>query len=70
MTQEERTRTIKYVLPESTVADDCLGEFYRFLNMRLSLFFFFYGKGGEDRTRDLIVHNLTTCLRRHCKKID
>ena len=32
--------------------------------------FFFYGKDGEDRTRDLTVHNLTSCLRRHCEEVD
>ena len=30
----------------------------------------FYGKDGEDRTRDLTVHNLTFCLRRHCEEVD
>ena len=33
-------------------------------------FFFFYGKDGEDRTRDLTVHNLTSCRRRHCEDVD
>ena len=33
-------------------------------------FFAFYGKDGEDRTRDLTVHNLTSCLRRHCEEVD
>ena len=35
-----------------------------------SLFSYFYGKDGEDRTRDLTVHNLTSCLRRHCEEIN
>ena len=30
----------------------------------------FYGKDGEDRTRDLTVHNLTSCRRRHCEEVD
>ena len=32
--------------------------------------FFFFWKNGEDRTRDLTVHNLTFCLRRHCEEVD
>ena len=42
------------------------------LNMIKYLFFFyFYGKDGEDRTRDLTaVHNLTSCLRRHSEEVD
>ena len=38
--------------------------------MRKSLLFPFYGKDGEDRTRDLTVHKLTSCLRRHCEEVD
>ena len=37
--------------------------------MRRSFFFSFYGKDGEDRTRDLTVHNLTSCLRRHFEEV-
>ena len=33
-------------------------------------FFTFYGKDGEDRTRGLTVHNLTSCLRPHCEEVD
>ena len=33
-------------------------------------FFYFFGKDGEDRTRDLTVHNLTSCLQRHCQEVD
>ena len=33
-------------------------------DVRKSLFFF-PGKDGEDRTRDLTAHNLTSCRRRH-----
>ena len=28
------------------------------------------GKDGENRTGDLTVHNLTSCLRRHCEEVD
>ena len=45
-----------------------VGEFYRFLNMRYSIFSL-YGKDGEDRTGDLTVHNLTSCRRRHCEGV-
>ena len=31
--------------------------------------FFLLLENGEDRTRDLIVHNLTSCLRRHCEEV-
>ena len=37
--------------------------------MRLSLFSF-CGKDGEGRTRDLTLHNLTSCLRRRCEDVD
>ena len=37
-------------------------ESYRFLNVRISLVCF-AGKDGENRTSDLTVHNLTSCLR-------
>ena len=39
-------------------------------SMKKSLFFSFYGKDGEDRTRDLTVYNLKSSLRRHCKEED
>ena len=35
---------------------------------KIPFVFSFYGKDGEDRTRDLTVHNLTSCLRRHCRE--
>ena len=39
--------------------------------MRKSLLFPFYGKDGEDRTRDLTVHKLTSCrrgiVRKYCR---
>ena len=39
--------------------------------MRLSLFFHsFCGKDGGDQTRHLTVHNLISCLRRHCEEVD
>ena len=36
------------------------------------LFFFPFtgGKTVKDRTRRLTVHNLTSCLRRHCEEVD
>ena len=37
---------------------------------KIPSFFFFDGKDGEDRTRDLTVHNLTSCRRRHCEEVD
>ena len=33
-------------------------------------FLFFYGQDGEDRTRDLTVPHLTSCLLRHCEEVD
>ena len=45
-------------------------EFYRFLNVRKSIFFLlFSGKDGENRTSDLTVHNLTSCRRRYCEEV-
>ena len=29
-----------------------------------------YGKGGEDQTSDLAVHNITSCRRRHCDEVE
>ena len=31
---------------------------------------YFYEKDGEDQTRDLTVHNITSCRRRHCEEVD
>ena len=31
---------------------------------------YFYGQDAEDRTRYLIVHNLTSCRRRRCEEVD
>ena len=33
-------------------------------------FFSFYGKEGEDRTGEVTVHNIASCLRRHCEEVD
>ena len=46
-------------------------EFYRFLNVRKSLYFSFFSERRENRTSDLTaVHNLTSCRRRHCEEVD
>ena len=37
---------------------------------KIPFFFLFSGKDGENRTSDLTVHNLTSCLRRHCEEVD
>ena len=34
----------------------------------LLYFFIFSGDEGENRTTDLALHNLTSCIRRHCRE--
>ena len=36
----------------------------------IPFFHSFCGKDGGDPTRDLTVHNFTSCLRRHCEEVD
>ena len=49
----------------------CLSFFLQVLEREKILFFLlFSGKDGENRTSDLTVHNVTSCLRRHCEEVD
>ena len=45
-------------------------SFTGFEHEKIPFFFLFSGKDGENRTSNLTVHNLTSCLRRHCEEVD